>query len=332
MGNKYISCMMIESGFDANVDSINFCCRSSEKGQGFKAIFPNFTGGKIDWDKFFEIKNLYRNQLKEGKMIPECRGCIYLEEKEWPEGDYVSSINLNNWTVCNAKCIYCGLDDMNNQKKKFKHYDMYPIFKDMVENKILRRGGHITIAGGEPCIINEFEKIIKLLLDNNYDTIRVLTNATKYSKGIERGLKSGAVNIAVSTDSGRRETFKIIKRIDAHKKVWENIKKYASIQKEPSLVKTKYIIIPGLNDNYTEIDEWFNMNIKSGVKAIAVDIEQGWFLDNSNNIPERVHVMLNYLIQKAQSLDIVVEPHDRAVLMIKSEGNKHKLKFHGREI
>lgn len=329
---RYISCELIENGFDASLQSINFCCRYVSNGGGFKAIIPEYTGGKIDWDKFFEVKNLYRKQLKNGEMIPECKDCIYLEEKDWSTDNYIATINLNNWAVCNADCIYCDLRYNISHCKNLKQYKVLPIFEDMIKKKILRKGGCITIAGGEPTIIHEFEKLLTLMLNFGLTSIRILTNGTKYSKSIEKGLKTGAANIVISPDSGTRETYKIIKKIDAHKKVWENVKKYAKVQCDPSLVKTKYIIIPGLNDTKHEIDEWFNRNIESGVKAVAVDIELVWYMKNKNNLPESLYETLDYIIQKAAAHNIILEPHDRAVLMIKEKGNTHRIKFHGEVI
>lgn len=74
------------------------------------------------------------------------------------------------------------------------------------------------------------------------------------------------------------------------------------------------------------------MNLISGVKAVAVDIEQNWFIGNKDNIPERLYKTLDYIIEKAEKLNIELEPHDRAVVMIKNKGNQHKLKFQGKEI
>ena len=77
----------------------------------------------------------------------------------------------------------------------------------MAEKGYLRKGGHITIAGGEPCTAPEFDDLMQLFIDYDLSSIRVLTNATKYSSVVEKGIKEGRVNIVVSVDSGTRETF-----------------------------------------------------------------------------------------------------------------------------
>ena len=108
---KYVSCDLIEHGLDFFTDSINFCCRIPPTEKGYKKIIENYNGELIDWKNFFNIKRKYRNQMKKGIIIPECKNCIYLQEKEWDNEDYISFINFNNWTICNEHCVYCWLND-----------------------------------------------------------------------------------------------------------------------------------------------------------------------------------------------------------------------------
>lgn len=309
---KYVSCNMIEHGMDTHVASINLCCRSASKGGGFKPILDNYKGEPIDWDIFFATKNKHRQQMREGNIIPECEGCVCLEEKEWDDEDYISYINFNNGLICNSRCTYCYLD---KSAGSFEPYNVLPIIKDMIKKHILRPGGNVTIAGGEPTAHTEFEELLNTLIDHGINPIRVLTNGTIFSKALEKGLKLGVVNIAVSVDSGTKETFKKIKRIDAYDKVWENLKKYAQVQYAPDKVKTKFIIIPEVNDNTDEIDSFINKTLKANITHIGVDIEQFWYQDNFDKIPQHTYEILNYLIKKAQEKGLNVEKVDRAIIL-----------------
>lgn len=321
---NYLSCELIENGLDFAPNRINLCCRTNPAVGGENIVLmKNYNGEPIDWDKFFELKNKYRSQLQEGKMIPECEGCLYLEKKDWSTDNYISTINLNNWVTCNLDCSYC-----NNVKYfrsvNFKSYNVLPIFKDMIKKNLLRPGGSITIAGGEPTIIKEFDELLNLMINFGLYNIRILSNGVKYSKSIEKGLKTGAVDILVSTDSGTRETYKEIKKVDVHNKVWKNIEKYIKHQKYPDLVKTKYIFIPGINTNTHEIDEWIKININSGVKMASVDFEISWFENNKNNIPKELYDLLDYLIDNAVSHGLKIDAMDRAAYLLKKENNHHK--------
>ena len=83
------------------------------------------------------------------------------------------------------------------------------------------------------------------------------------------GIKKGNINIVVSVDAGTKETFKKVKRLDFYDKVWENIAKYAAVQNAPNLVKTKFILIPEINDTKEEIESWIKKSIESGLKHLS---------------------------------------------------------------
>ena len=310
---KYKSCDLIEHGLDFFTDSINFCCRIPPTENGYKKLIENYHGEIINWKDFFKIKRKYRNQMKKGNIIPECKDCIYLEEKYWDSEDYISYINFNNWTVCNEHCIYCWLNDENQPKRK--QYNIFPAIKDMVENGYLKKGGHITIAGGEPCVAPEFDNLIKLFIDNDLDNIRVLTNATKYSEVVEQGIKEGRINIVVSVDSGTKDCFIKIKRFDFYDIVWENIRKYASVQKRSDSVKTKFILIPGVNDSKSEINAWIKKSLSVGIKHLAFDIEMFWFDKNKNNLPQSIFDIVEYVINEIKINNLDLELIDRGVII-----------------
>ena len=312
---KYVSCDLIEHGLDFFTDSINFCCRIPPTDKGYKKILENYYGEKIDWKNFFKIKRNYRNQMKEGQIIPECKGCVYLQEKEWDNDDYISFINFNNWTICNEHCVYCWLNDAD--KPHQKQYNVFPAIKDMAEKGYLRKGGHITIAGGEPCVAPEFNDLINLFLEYDLEPIRVLTNATIYSDAVERGIKSGNLNIVVSVDSGTKETFIKVKRKDFYDKVWENIARYAAVQPSPDRVKTKFIVIPDVNDNKIEIDAWIEKSIEVGVKHLTLDLEMMYFDKNKDNIPEYIYDLFEYAISKIKNCQLDLELIDRGIIISK---------------
>jgi hypothetical protein len=42
-------------------------------------------------------------------------------------------------------------------------------------------------------------------------------------------------------------------------------------------VSAKYIIIPGINDNKEEIENWIKANKNDGLSYTILDIEEKWF-------------------------------------------------------
>lgn len=316
MDKEFISCDIIESGFDAQIQTIDFCCRvSGDKIYDRFALIENYHGEKIDWESFFQKKREIRNIQRKGETFNLCEGCLYLRKEAWSDEDYIRPVNINNWIKCNAKCIYCD----RHRFSKIKEYKIYPVFKDMIKKNILKPGGPITISGGEPTINSDFEPLLNLLLKNKMNNIKVLTNGIKYSRAIEKGLKMGVVNILISTDSGTRDMYKIVKRVDKHNQVWKNLKKYASKINNPELVKTKFIIIPRVNFSYKEIDEFINQNYINGIKHLELDIEIGWFYANKNNQTRLLEIynFYKYAQTKAEEKDLSLVPKDRMVLLLK---------------
>ena len=312
---KYVSCDLIEHGLDFFTNSINFCCRIPPTEKGYKKLVENYYGELINWREFFAIKRKYRNQMKKGDIVPECKNCIYLQEKEWDNKDYISFINFNNWTICNEHCVYCWLNDIDRPHQT--QYNVYPAIKDMADRGYLRKGGHITIAGGEPSVAPEFNKLIQLFIDHDLSSIRVLTNATKYSPIVEKGIKEGRVNIVVSVDSGTKETFLKVKRYDFYDRVWDNVAKYAAVQPYDDRVKTKFILIPGINDTKDEIDAWLNKSVDSGVKQVAFDIEMMWYNNHKDNLPDEILNISKYTFDKIKELGLGVELIDRGYIISK---------------
>ena len=306
---EYVSCNLIEHGLDFFTDSINFCCRIPPTDKGYKKILEHYYGELIDWKNFFGIKRKYREQMKRGEIVPECKGCIYLEKKKWDNEDYISYINFNNWTICNEHCIYCWLNDADRPHQE--QYNVYPAIKDMAERGYLRKGGHITIAGGEPCVAPEFDNLVQLFLDYDLSSIRILTNATKYSSVVEKGIKDGKMNIVVSVDSGTRDTFVKVKRYDFYDKVWENISRYTAVQPASDRVKTKFILIPNVNDSRDEIDAWLKKSIECGVKHVAFDVEMMWYNENQNNLPQTLLDTVEFMLNKVKEYNLEIELIDR---------------------
>lgn len=313
----YNSCSIIEHGFDAQIDSLNLCCRVSKENLTEKLVLVgNYHGEKIDWEHFFAVKKEHRIMQKNGETVPQCKGCIYIENKIWDDDDYISTININNWIKCNANCIYCDRKESMHKKE----YKIFPIIKDLISMNKLRPPYDITIAGGEPTITRDFDKTIDLLIKNRVSPVRVLTNAIKYNRFVERGLKEGLVNILVSTDSGTREMYKKIKLTDKHKDVWKNIKRYAAVQKDKSLVKTKYIIIPGVNSLKDEIQAFVEQNAMAGVAQASIDVEIGWYCTcrKSFNEYEALVKLYDYAKKIGEELGVDVFAFDRMQLIQKS--------------
>ena len=143
--------------------------------------------------------------------------------------------------------------------------------------------------------------------------MRVHSSGIKFSPAIENAIKEGALNVVISIDSSCSSTYKRIKRVDCYDKVVENIKKYAQANTNGySLMTTKYIIIPHINDNIAEIENWIQLTRNLGSRWLALDIEDVWYKMNRSHIPSYYLDLVNYVIDRAKDLNMKIELYDRA--------------------
>ncbi len=311
---KYLSCEYIQHGFNVDYSDIKMCCFNCHEGGGRQILVDNYNGGKINWKKFFAEKRQMRELNKQGITLEKCKGCIFLKEREWDDEDYIDYMVFNHWTKCNCKCMYCFTEGGWEHFNTRENYNMYEVIKELADKKLLRAGGEIGFGGGEPAILEEFEPMVNLFLDYGLDNIRVHSSGIKYSPAIARGIAEGKLNVVISVDAGTDKTYKAVKRVPCFDKVWENIRKYAQAQTDDKgLARTKYIIIPGVNDTVEELDKWFELTIDAGVRWIVLDIEAGWYGNNKDNIPQHVYDLLEYGIHRSKELGMInCELYDRA--------------------
>ncbi|MBQ4122328.1 radical SAM protein [bacterium] len=307
---EYTSCHWLQHGLSFENDHIEMCCLCCHKGGGRLNIKDYYDGKNVSWDDIFASKEKFIEENKNNLVDKRCEGCFNLVYRGWDDSEkYINYIHFNHWTHCNSDCIYCytSWDKENYQKRP--HYNVLPMIKDLFKKKLFRPGGEITFAGGEPTILKEFDELTTFLIKNGADRITVHSSGIKFSKAIEKGIKEGVLHVCLSADSGTRETYNKVKRVDKFDKFWENAKKYAKAQKDFSkaLVETKFVLIPEINTTKEEIDKWLELNVKNGIKFVVVDIENDYCRDlRAKNIekPKYLIDLCAYIIERTKELGL----------------------------
>lgn len=258
-------------------------------------LMIDYYGQIIDVDEYIKSRQVYVNAFNEGK-IPECFVNCSLYEKSDNSSDKVcfEIINVSNRTNCNCNCIYCDLRENGNQNKKTelnnrKPYDVHPVLVDMKNKNLIANNCDFFVGGGE---ISEYPKdeidwLLYFALSNNCK-LQLMSSGIKYSDSIEKILKVADINLKISPDSGKKETYEKIKRVKAFDVVWSNLAKYvkAASNNNKAVIEIKYVLIPGLNDNLDEINAFVEKCKSINAKNIVVDIEHYWLYDeNRKEIP-----------------------------------------------
>ncbi len=310
---KYLSCRYIEHGIDFEHLRLTTCCFTCHQGGGGIDLIEKYRGESIDWQEIFDKKRIFRKEHRNHNLSPKCMGCIFLEEKEWDEEDYINFLQFNHWIACNSNCTYCYAVQNREFYKKVIPYNVVPVIKDMIEKGILKPGGEVSFGGGEPTIHSDFEELIHILTDNNFYNMRIHSSGIKYSPAIERAIKEGLLNVVVSIDSATPQTYKRIKQVDCYNTVLKNLEKYAAANtKDWGLMTSKYIIIPNVNDNINEIEKWIQQTYNIGGRWLALDIEDVWYKMNRSTISDYYLKLIDYVINRANELGMRWELYDRA--------------------
>lgn len=321
---KFNSCNWITHGLNFEPGHIEMCCLRCHIGGGNLYVKLDYKGEKIDWDELFALKEPFIQENKKGKINPKCEGCFNLQEKEWHELiPYFNYLHFNHWTHCNCKCIYCYTDHNKEFFNSQRYYNVYPIIKEMVDKNLLRATGEITFAGGEPTILEEFEDLIDLFIENKVNKVVIHSSGIKYSPAIARGISAGIVDVVLSLDAGCRETFKKIKNVDAFDKVVETAKMYAQAEKPENqpLVATKFILMPNINDNIQEAEKWLKVTSDCGIRSIVLDMEHEWFVTQREKaaLPQHCRDVLKYIKKRAKELNLQIILYNSAKYFLDNE-------------
>ena len=314
---EYYCCDWINSGLHFQPTRLGFCCYGDQSIGDHPTIVENYSGGLIDDEITQKIQDFKKN-FQKGEIPHGCQKCSLLEKRAWDglDEEYFDHFMIGHSHKCNSRCIYCCTNEVPEHLLNLR-YDVYSVIKDLFERGKIKASNRalVTFLGGEPTIFPEFEDLVHIFLEHDFQQIKVHSSGIICSKAVLKGLEAGAVSIVISPDSGTREMFKKIKRVDCFDKVWANTKSYKTAAKEDRLVEVKYIIMPDVNDDKAEIDLWFDKIVECGVKYIACDVEQNWFYSCKGEYPQRMYDLVDYFKKKADELSLTLELYTAASRM-----------------
>ena len=269
-------------------------------------IKKDYYGEKINWAELIDKINEIRENQKNGITDSHCKGCFGLQEQDWDENKKFKWIQIAHWSECNCNCTYCYRLQSDFVKPK-KRYKIMPIIKELDKMGMIDYNGELAYSGGEPASLSEFDDITNFFLKKGEKLIMVHTNGIKPVKSVLNGLKTDTMSVTVSVDCGDRDKFKQIKQGDAYNKVVDTLKKYVKAQgNNKKMVRSKYIIIPNVNDTKEDIDKWLNETEKIGIQQVILDFEADWLERHKHNIPEYIDEIYQYIVDstKQRGLDI----------------------------
>ena len=319
------SCSYIEHGMVLDhCNIIRHCNNFNPRYGGRPVVYSNYHGEKINWTEFFNKKRELRRKYRENSCPELCKGCVNVAFKNWDDEDYIDYLLLTPWVPCNSNCIYCDAPRDQRVLSNTKIYKVLPLIKDMIKNKVLKKDGTIDFAGGEPTIYPEFENLLNEFIHNSFKKIIIHTNAIQRSNAIIKGLQKGCVRVLVSIDAGSKDIHRKIKQVESYDIVWANLKEYAKSQPKASdFVKTKYIIVPGLNDSKDEINLWLEKSQEIGIKSVVLNLDFRWIMNNVNGDLMPIYELMQHTLRRAYLMHMNCELYGQ-IFQVKCEVEKKR--------
>jgi len=265
MNPEYYSCQFIEGGLLLGFSTLHFCCIPNDVETGVKIC--DFSGGDLPLKTLLAFRESVRSRNQTPERFPNCRKCYFLEKKHWPTKAYpLDHIIFSHFTSCNLRCSYCPYTK-NDGHGQHPRYSLYPVVKNMIDNRLMAPESSIYWGGGEPTTLKEFGDVLSLLLEYGIRQQKIVTNATKFSEAVSAGLTQGLITVVTSIDAGTPETYTRIRGANLFDRAWDNLSRYAATG---GPVYAKMILLP---ENRSEIGMFLLEARKRGVTGVIYDID-----------------------------------------------------------
>ncbi len=316
---RYKSCQFVNHYLGFNDSRIVYCTLgNTAKNKQYAVLKENYNGEPIDWDELLDKIESDKQSHKNGKIIDSCKDCMMLREEDWDticEPRKFKYVLFSNWYACNSACSYCWKDgedflieDVDSKKiDPNDTYDIIPIVKDLIEKKLLAEDALVDFAGGEPTMYYKFYEALNMLIDANVKHFIINTNAINYSEGIERAVKEGVADLMISVDAGTKEIHQKVKRVVSFDRVLKNLARYCNALQphNTNKVRSKYIIIPHVNDIEDEIIKWIYTAKEMHVSELVLNADDRMYMTEPNiDDFKRVKELCDFFIKEVKKADM----------------------------
>lgn len=279
---EYLSCGWLEYGIHFASDGLFYCDKYAHRGSSIKPVSVLNDDNTYNFKDFYSKKAKDIKLVRKGCILDRCQGCYLMEKRVWESSKKIKYMAISTNTSCNSNCIYCYTHRFKKLYNKKPDIPVFEFIKNAINNKLIDPDCEVQIGGGEPVLNKEFDDILNLMADNNFDNIRIYSSGIEYNRAIERALKNDLLQeLIISPDAGNSDLYKRIKCVDKFNEVWTNIKSYAEAQNQKKdRVRIKYIIVPSVNDKEEYIKEFVDKAKECGIRHVIIDIEMTWYKDN----------------------------------------------------
>jgi molybdenum cofactor biosynthesis enzyme MoaA len=269
--DEYPSCEYLQSGLVFFPNRIAACCVSHTNGLLGQPILSPFSGGVIPINTITTNRSRIIALHQDGGVYPQCDGCPRLIKAQWGQPEYpVEEITIAHFTHCNLRCSYCyTINTRGMTIHPNEVYSLLPVFRQLIEQKMLSPNAIVRFSGGEPTILPEFEDLLDMIISYGPRLI-IYSNAVVLSQAILRSLARKKVELVLGVDAASPEVYKRIKGADRCNVVWSNVASYARV--DPDAMWVKMIV---RYDNMTDVLPFVNRVEAVGARKVYYDLDAG---------------------------------------------------------
>jgi len=298
-----------------------YCCIQSETGtKTFCDELPKIRVAHNKFDDssladFLCFRNQIADNIKTGIFSNKCQNCNAIANKYYFSNRKIRSITLGGDGPCNFSCMDCG----HLHNARYQHESPFSEIKSTIPviERVVGCGldTRIVLTAGEFSVSDEGNELLELL--NNYH-VALYSNAYRWSDATARSLGAGKAYLYTSVDAGTRETFYRIKGVDAFDTVCGNLREYSKC----GIVVLKYIVFEGINDNYKDINGFFELADAIATRVvIARNIYHGNTFYSESTLQKIVYFIKHFrnnkkmgslvgFVREHRQIDRILEEHE----------------------
>lgn len=202
-------CNIIQKSLFVSHQGIGLCCVGEKK-------YPNITPSEF-WKG--EIRKKALERMRDGLPVDGCDSCYKTEKKNIPSSrtfansydglptrELPTMLDLDFSNFCNLKCVMCS-PTRSSEWAKDKGRPISKIPYDLIDDLLSISDDvcHITVQGGEPSIMPEYEYFFTKLKEKRRASdikLQIITNATNINRKFYSLLENfKSVRLSVSVDA-----------------------------------------------------------------------------------------------------------------------------------
>lgn len=309
-------------------DSLIFDCKNNVRYCPFSdtsLVHTDFNGIWLDIERLKKLKSDSIDIINSENSFEVCNSCDYLSLEKYSKSQPLKYLYLSNWKNCYLNCLYCEYPKEEDLIKA-GHYDVFNSIVQLIDNRVIDVNTKIIFDCGDATIHPEFDKILYYFINYEMKHIVIHTPALRYCESVSTAIAKNIAEVVISFDSGCPYIYQKIKGYNKFDIAVANIKKYLSFQ-EPSekRVVLKYTLLEGINDNQKELLDWFMFARDIGIKKLAIDIDEKWYNQIRNSIPQYLKEIIIFVKNISSYNNIEIEFYDKINFIFQSIDKKEKV-------